>query len=209
MLMFFGKPKDAADTQDENASRMARLHILRQTFHTWKRWAEFAPDNQQFSPVPVQYLLNQMKDGQALPLQRYGANAQIIVLNAHGSDRNLSDKDASGLADMFIQLGVREAGTKEIWLAACNNGYQTQGNDGPEPLSRKLLSEFRLRHQFDVKIYAPRGLLSYEGEHFERLGTEQVLRYREVVILADGAFDPQGRWQGHTYRFNEGWLLAQ
>ncbi|AET92692.1 hypothetical protein BSFA1_53040 [Burkholderia sp. SFA1] len=192
MLMFFGKPKGKNTDNDENASRAARLKILRESFYAWKKWPEFAPDNTRFQTVPIQLLLNEKKK-----LKEYGDNAKIVVLNAHGSSRTFNGYDGSEVAEMLVTLGIKEAGTKEIWVAACDVGHQTQDNSSAEPFATDLLRQLRQR-DVDPSVYAPRGMLTYRDPTRKVVGNESVLVYGRSVI----------RSPEREYPFSEGWVLA-
>lgn len=213
MLLFYGKPNDGDLSDDENASRAARLAALREHFHAWKKWPEFAPANKTFKPVAIQWLRQEIRAGRHKGLKTFGAAAKILVLNAHGNEfafNNIST-EATELADLLIELGIREAGTEQIWLAACNNGKQTQNNSGPVPLVSKLASLLATREGLHPKVYAPRGFITYLDETLQRVGTEKVLRYGRVVISAeDEVVNPKtGKKEDHDYPFDQGWVLAK
>lgn len=197
MLMFFGKPKGKNQDIDENASRAARLKALREHFYAWKQWSEFAPGNAGFAPVPIQLLVNEIKDRGSKRLKDYGDNAQILVLNAHGSSRTFNGYDGSDVAGMLVSLGIKDAGTREVWVAACDVGHQTQDNSSPEPFAVDLLRQLR-QHGLDPKVYAPRGNISYRDKSTKTVGVESVIAYGKVVIPT----------KERTYPFAEGWVLA-
>lgn len=199
MLMFFGKPKGSNQDNDENASRAARLERLRKEFYAWKQWSEFAPQNTKFAPVAIQYLLNQIQDGSTKRLKDYGEAARILVLNAHGSSRTFNGYDGSEVAQMLVTLGIKEAGTREIWVAACNVGLQSQDNSSPEPFACDLLRQLRIQHEIDVKVYAPRGKIHYTDRTLKAVGNQSVMVY-------GGADIPT---KERNYPFSEGWVLAQ
>ncbi|MGQ3050711.1 MAG: hypothetical protein ACT6S0_02895 [Roseateles sp.] len=213
MLLFYGKPNGGNLSKDENASRAARLVALREHFHAWKKWPEFAPANKAFKPVAIHYLQEEIRAGRHKGLKAYGEAAKILVLNAHGNEfafNNIST-GAAEVADLLIELGIREAGTEQIWLAACDNGLQTQDNSGPLPLVSKLASLLATREGLHPKVYAPRGKVSYQDRTLQRVGTEDVIRYGKVMIRTqDGPANPKtGKKTDFFYPFDQGWVLAQ
>ena len=212
MLLFYGKPGDGPHQNDENADRAARLAALRESFYKWKRWPEFSPENKLFAPVAIHWLQQEKKADRHVGLKKYGENAQILVLNAHGNEYQFDELGASGLADMLMEIGLRDAGTKEIWLASCNNGRQTQDNSRPVPIAKKLASLLGTRHGLYPKIHAPRGFLAYHDRTVKGSGLTTTIHYGRVVAEVDeeGTIDVEGRLHPHEYPFEKGaWVWAQ
>lgn len=207
MLLFYGRPCQPGGV-DESTSRAARLEALRTHFYAWKGWKDFSPDKP-FRPLAAKYLLDEVKNNKN-QLKNFGEAAKVIVLNAHGSATRLGPHDASSLAEFFVDLGIQEAGTREIWLAACDNGLQKQDNKGPEPLAKELLREFRTRYGIDIKVYAPRGWIRYRDRSDEDVGrSEEIIHYGNVTIFGDIVFDEDGKViEGHNYLFQDGWVMA-
>ena len=212
MLLYYGKPNAGKPADDEGADRAARIEALRDNFYRWKNWAEFAPNR--FKPVAIRWLQLQMEKEGHPGLKDYGADARVLVLNAHGNEFAFNDLStgARQLADLLIKLGLREAGTQEIWLASCNNGRQTQDNSRPAPIAAELRGELSSRHGLkNLKIYAPRGFLSFLGGPEDPIPEGTVIRYTSVVAEVDeeGKLDSKGVLVPHAYPFDKGaWVLA-
>lgn len=203
MMLFFGKPKGSADTVDENASRAGRLQALRSHFYAWKKWKEFAP-NASFQPHAIQQMLNALEQKPVKQLRDYSGDPSILVLNAHGNAKVFNGYSGQEVGAMLETLGIRAAGTKEIWVAACCAAKQTQ-QPGAMAVSRFVndLSVYLGQAGLTIKVYGPRNLLCYSGKKVA-LGEKYV--YDEVYIAPkkEGILAGEDR----KYAFNEGWLLA-
>lgn len=204
MMLFFGKPKGSANT-DENASRAGRLQALRSHFYAWKQWKEFAPDAP-FQPHAIQQMLNALDEKPAKHLSDYSGDPSILVLNAHGNDTVFNGYSGQKVATMLENLGIREAGTREIWVAACSVALQKQ-QPGPTVISR-FVNDLRfhlLQAGLNIKVYGPRNILWYRGGRVP-VGDQQKYEYREVYIAPLPPELTSG--EEREYAFNEGWLLA-
>ena len=204
MMLFFGKPKGAATT-DENASRAGRLQALRSHFYAWKKWKEFAPDAS-FQPHAIQQMLNALEQKPVKHLRDYSGDSSILVLNAHGNATVFNGYTGQQVATMLQNLGISEAGTREIWVAACSVALQKQ-QPGPAAISR-FVNDLRfhlLQAGLDIKVYGPRNILWYRGG-LVPVGDEQKYQYNEVYIAPRPAELALGKER--SYAFNEGWLLA-
>lgn len=205
MMLFFGKPKGSADTRDENASRAGRLQALRSHFYAWKQWKEFAP-NASFQPHAIQQMLNALDQTPVKHLSDYSGDPSILVLNAHGNETLFNGNTGQQVATMLQTLGIREAGTREIWVAACSVALQKQ-QPGPAAISRFVndLSLHLRQAGLDIKVYGPRNILWYKGG-LEPVGNQQKYVYSEVYIAPRTGEIAAGN--DRKYAFNEGWLLA-
>ncbi|MET0330887.1 MAG: hypothetical protein ABW154_05585 [Dyella sp.] len=195
MLLFYGKPaQDLAS--DENASRAARLKALRTQFYAWKRWDEFAPAQKDNQTHAMAQAIREEKR-----LDQLKGSAEILVLNAHGSPATFAGGNGKAVADNLIGLGIAQAGTREVWVAACSVGQQAQDNSQPPTLFIKELYR-TLREQPElasIKVYGPRGVLSYGDKRQVDVGSGQsIIEYGRVYI----------RSHEREYPFNEGWVLA-
>ena len=205
MMLFFGKPKGSADVSDENASRAGRLQALRSHFYAWKKWKEFAPDAS-FQPHAIQQMLNALDETPVKYLSNYSGDSSILVLNAHGNETVFNGYSGQQVAAMLETLGIREAGTREIWVAACSVALQKQ-QPGPASISR-FVNDLRfhlLQAGLDIKVYGPRNILWYSGG-LVPVGDQHKYEYDEVYIAPLTAEIASGK--DRKYAFNEGWLLA-
>ena len=195
MLLFYGKPaQDLAS--DENASRAARLKALRAHFYAWKRWDEFDPAQKDAQTHAMAQAIREEKR-----LDQLKGSREILVLNAHGSPATFAGGNGKQVADNLIGLGIAQAGTREVWVAACSVGQQAQDNSQPPTLFIKELYR-TLREQPElasIKVYGPRGVLSYGDKRQVDVGSGQsIIEYGRVYI----------RSPEREYPFQEGWVLA-
>jgi hypothetical protein len=207
MLLFYGKEaKETVDglVYDENVSRAARLKALRSHFYAWKSWTEFALKKEDYQT----HAFNIAKDK---GIANLSGDKSILVLNAHGSPNTFSGMTGEKIAEDLLVAGIQDAGTEEIWVAACNVAQQEQDNTQPPTnLIKEMLNTLRQRIP-DIRVYGPRGYIRYSGKQTVTLLTGQTtLEYTTVDIVLLSPKNRDGsRNIRERYDFSNGWLLAQ
>lgn len=130
---------------DEAAQRAAKLKALQTAF------------NDQTSPVAIN-LLNG-----AITTRK--PKKERLILNSHGNQNNFAGLTAKQLFDKLVQQGVDKDRFSAIYLVACNCGLQAQDNSVAQTFANDFAHLVKTNQNTSaIKIYAPRGLITYDGK---------------------------------------------
>lgn len=162
---------------DNAAKRAAKLKALQDYFHT--------SAGKPFAMLPENALAPSNRD-----------RGDILVVNSHGNGSEFADYDASGFLEELLGKGLAPGSFKAIYLMACNVGEQAQDNSILNNFAKELKGLLKIEG-IDVKLYAPRGTLSYW------LVTETVDN-QEYYRVTDMYIETPER----NYPLEEGLLLA-
>ncbi len=195
MLLFYGKPMHHLK-DDENLTRFARLAALRRHFFAFKQWQDFS---EKMGDTQTHAMAMALKQGATL--DQLKGDPDILVLNAHGNQNSFSGFSAEEVANDLFALGIVEAGTRQLWVAACNAGLQDQKNAGFSATFTQQLN-MRLKERMpEITVYGPRGIIRYGDKKVVDVGNGQkTMKYGRVYI-----FDKK---EQQEYPFEEGWVRA-
>lgn len=144
---------------DDQAMRGAKLKALKEYYRT--------PD-----PVAFEMLAND-----AFSRQKLGKD-DVLVINSHGDRGVFAGYDANAFFTKLVSKGLVNGSFKEIYLAACLVGEQAQNNSIHDNFARDLKRIF-INNKIEVKLYAPRGFLTYYYKEMHKSGQ----KYFKIVDL--------------------------
>lgn len=171
MLVYAGLDGDAAD------ERGAKLKALQDYFH-------------ESSPRALNML------GATDLATSNGNRGKNLVVNSHGNRNTFADMDASHFLTTLQAKGFQESSFEAVYLMACKVGQQSQDNSIYDNFARDLFGLFR-QHGISAKLYAPRGLLTYDVHKESKLGQTYWVVDKMYIATPE-----------RNYPLNEGLLLV-
>ena len=212
-----GHPEKVA----ESTIRDAKIRVLQKTFN-----AKFTKDMKE-----DENSVHEISRLENTKLKDLKGSKKRIILNAHGGPTTFRGDDGRTMAMKLLTAGLNDKDTQEIWVCACLVGMQRQDNrqdtEAYGDLSQNKFSrEFHraLRgHDLDIKVYVPRGWVSYDGASYKSVGSgegQQLTFARVYVSTQDKKFiglddagnkiykEAHGPGDKPEYGFWEGMLLV-
>jgi hypothetical protein len=119
-----------------------------------------------------------------------------LVVNSHGNGKVFAGYDAAEFLKQLNSKGFAAGSFKSLYLMACKVGVQAQDNSILYNFAKDLKGLLN-RNGIDIKVYAPRGLLSYSLKEVKKEGQT----FYEVTKMYIGSPERE-------YTLDEGLLLV-
>jgi hypothetical protein len=181
MIVFYGLEEEDA------AERAAKLKALAGYF------------NESDGPRPITML----KDGELAADKRKSSSKEKLIVSAHGNVWNIgyAGNGPQALYKLLTDKGLTNERFEAIYLMACNVGLQRQDNSVLE----NFATEFKRLVTINpptagIKVYAPRGFLSYAIVE-KQVSGQTVIVVTEISVQTEPA--------ERSYPLKEGLLLVQ
>ena len=126
---------------DCQAERAAKLKALKEHFGT--------SDPKAFAMLEKTAMAPANKD-----------RGDTLVINSHGNGSVFAGYKAQAFYDQLASVGFANGSFQKIYLMACDVGEQAQDNSILNNFAKDLKRILNM-HGVDVKLYAPRGTLTY------------------------------------------------
>jgi hypothetical protein len=92
-----------------------------------------------------------------------------LIVNSHGNRTSFADMDANKFYSKLVEKGFQDGSFEALYLMACKVGQQDQRGVILENFARDLFGLLRAKG-VNLKLYAPRGTLTYEVKTETKLG---------------------------------------
>jgi len=162
---------------DSQAERSAKLKALKEYFGTSDPKAFAMLDKAAMSPTTTD-------------------RGDTLVINSHGNGSVFAGYDAQQFFDELVSKGFANGSFEKVYLMACNVGEQAQDNSILNNFAKALKPILNM-NGIDVKLYAPRGTLTY------RVKTEQASGQTYYKVTGMFIRSPE-----RNYPLSEGMLLV-
>lgn len=120
----------------------------------------------------------------------------ILVVNSHGNGKVFAGYDAVAFFAQLTAKGFTDGSFKSLYLMACKVGVQAQDNSILDNFAKDLNRLLNI-NGIEIKVYAPRGLLSYILKEVRKDGQT----FYEVTKIYIGTAERE-------YPLDEGLLLV-